>query len=168
MKTWRTHSRFVTFLELVRKLQSTRSPKLSNGFWWCLVQNEAGVLLVSFLCFIYYFCLAEKDKNFKRRLELCFPACFFGIHTGVTNYWFSKSGMAHPRYLYEILRDIERSDSESKTNLLNLVHTKYEVNPSNIRICMLKKIYNLGIKSLTRGEAGLGRFSENITRLHAG
>ena len=107
---------FMYFLEPSCKLQPTRSPRLPNGFWWFLVQNEAGVLLVSFLCSVYYFCLVEKDKNFKRRLELCFPACFFGIHAGVANCWFSKSGMAHPRYLYEILRDIERSQTQPKTN----------------------------------------------------
>ena len=152
MKIWHTRSRFVSFLELVHKLQSTRSPKLSTGFWWFLVQNEAGTLLVSLLCFVYYFCLVEKDKHFKRRLELCFYVRFFDIHAGMANCWFSKSGMAHPRYLCEILRDMERSDSGSKTNKLKLVHTKYEVNPSKLRICMPKKIFrpqNLGIKSLT-------------------
>ena len=55
MKIWLTRNHFVSFLELACKLQPTRSPKLPNWFWWFLVQNEAGVLLVSLLCFVYYF-----------------------------------------------------------------------------------------------------------------
>ena len=74
IKTWHTRNRFSTFLKLPCKLQSTRSPRLSNGFWWFLVQNEAGILLVSFLCSVSYFCLVQNDENFKRSLELCLPS----------------------------------------------------------------------------------------------
>ena len=38
------------------------------------MQNEAGVLLVSFLYSIYYVCLVQNNENFKRSLELCFPS----------------------------------------------------------------------------------------------
>ena len=76
IKTWHTRNRFSTFLKLPCKLQSTRSPRLSNGFWCFLVQNEAGTLLVSFLCSVSYFCLVQNNENFKRRLELCFPRTF--------------------------------------------------------------------------------------------
>ncbi len=54
---------FGTFLELARHLQSTRSRRLVNGFWWFLVQNKVESLLVSFLLFPAHFCLAENNKN---------------------------------------------------------------------------------------------------------
>ena len=88
MKIWHTRDRFSTFLKLTRKLQSTRSPKLPNGFWWFLVQNKAGVFLVSLLCSVSYFCLVEKDKNFKRSLELVFHRSFckqFGVRHQYTS-----------------------------------------------------------------------------------
>ena len=77
-------------------------------------------------CLVAVFCLlllfSGKDKNFTIRLELCFPACFFCIHAGMANCWFSKSGMAHPRYLCEILSDMERSDSGSKKIVKACIH----------------------------------------------
>ena len=40
---------FGPFLKLAKHVQTTRSPRLFNGFQCFLVQNEAEVLLVSFL-----------------------------------------------------------------------------------------------------------------------
>ena len=74
---------FCYFLELVRKLQSTRSPKLTNWFWWFLVQNEAGVLLVSFRCSVYYFSLLTLVKNkqtLQEKSRNLLLARFFAIH----------------------------------------------------------------------------------------
>ena len=42
---------FDHFLKLAMHVQTTRSPRLFNGFQCFLVQNEAEVLLVSFLQF---------------------------------------------------------------------------------------------------------------------
>ena len=42
---------FATFLDLVMRLQITRSLRLLNGFGWFLVRNEGVVLLVLFLYF---------------------------------------------------------------------------------------------------------------------
>ena len=67
---------------------------------------------------------------------------------------FSKSGMAHPGYVYEIMREIYICKSAIEIQPLETVHTKYEVNPSILGGSMPKKIYppqNLGIKSLTPG-----------------
>ena len=72
MKIWHTRDRFSTFLKLTCKLQSTRSPKLSDGFWCFLVQNEAGVLLISLLCSVSYFCLVEKRQKLQEKFRTLF------------------------------------------------------------------------------------------------
>ena len=77
---WRRDLRvavFSTFLKPACKLQSTRSPRLPNGFWWFFVQNKAETLLVLFLRFVYYFCLLQTGETFKRSLELRFSPCHF-------------------------------------------------------------------------------------------
>ena len=86
MKAWQKCDRFYTFLESTCKLQSTRSPKLPNGFWWFLVQNEAEVLLVLFLRFLYYFCLLKTGETFKRSLELGFFLASFEKNTNCSNW----------------------------------------------------------------------------------
>ena len=63
---------FGTFLELAWHLQSTRSRRLVNGFWWFLVQNEAESLLVLFLLFPAHFCWVENNKHFQRSQKWCF------------------------------------------------------------------------------------------------
>ena len=63
---------FSIFLKLAYKLQSTRSPRLTNGFCYFLVQTEAEVVLVLFLCFVSYFSLLETGGTFERSLELSF------------------------------------------------------------------------------------------------
>ena len=82
---------FGTFLESTCKLQSTRSPRLPNGFWWFLVQNKAEVLLVLFLRFVYYFCLLKTGETFKRSLELSFFLASFEKNTnGPTWPWYQN------------------------------------------------------------------------------
>ena len=68
---------FDTFLKPPMQLQTSRSPRLLNGFWCILVQNEEENLLVLFLYSTVRFCWVENDENFERRKKL-FPAkCFF-------------------------------------------------------------------------------------------
>ena len=72
---------FGNVLKSTCKLQSTRSPRLPNGFWWFLAQNKAEVLLVLFLRFVYYFCLLKTGETFKRSLELSFFLASFEKNT---------------------------------------------------------------------------------------
>ena len=55
---------FGTFLELAWHLQSTRSRRLLNWFWWFLVQNKVESLLVLFLLFPAHVCWGESNENF--------------------------------------------------------------------------------------------------------
>ena len=90
---WRRDLRvavFSTFLKPACKLQSTRSPRLPNGFWWFLVQNEAETLLVLFLCFVYHFCFLESTENFERNLELSYFLAIFKKNTEW--HWQSEGG----------------------------------------------------------------------------
>ena len=54
---------FGTFLELRCHLQSTRSRRLVNEFWWFLVQNKIESLLVLFLLFPVHFRWVEINEN---------------------------------------------------------------------------------------------------------
>ena len=77
IKTWHTRNCFSTFLKLPCKLQSTRSPRLSNGFWWFLVQNEAEVLLVSFLYFTAFEFWLKNNEHLARSWKSCFPVVYW-------------------------------------------------------------------------------------------
>ena len=63
---------FGTFLELAWHLQTTRSRRLVNGFWWFLMQNEVESLLVLFLLFPAQFRWVERNENFQWSKKLCF------------------------------------------------------------------------------------------------
>ena len=68
---------FGTFLKPPTQLQTTRSPRLLNGFWCFLVQNEEEVLLVSFLFSTAHFCWVENDENFDSSKKVRFVQVFF-------------------------------------------------------------------------------------------
>ena len=130
---------FWYFLEPSCKIQPTRSPRLPNGFWWFLMQNEAGVLLVSFLCPVYYFCLVEKSENFRRSLELCFTLLVFR-----PPWTFRYVGRAQVWLVYGQNRHNNSRNNEyyvrhhglfTKHNLKTL-YTKYEVNRGIIILSM--------------------------------
>jgi len=55
---------FEAFLKSSMQLQTTRSPRLLNGFGCFWMQNEEEVLLVLFLFSTVYFCWVENDENF--------------------------------------------------------------------------------------------------------
>ena len=57
---------FDAFLKPPTQLQTTRSPRLLNGFWYFLVQNEEETSLVLFLISRVYFCWVETDEIFER------------------------------------------------------------------------------------------------------
>ena len=61
------------FLKSSTQLQTTRSPRLLNGFWWFFVQNKVESLLVLFLLFPAHFYCVENNKTFDWSLKLCFP-----------------------------------------------------------------------------------------------
>ena len=63
---------FGTFLELEWHLQSTRSRRLVNGFWWFLMQNKAESLFVFFPLFPTHFCWVENNENFQWNKKLRF------------------------------------------------------------------------------------------------
>ena len=63
---------FDTFLKSPMQLQTTRSPRLLNGFWCFLVQNEEEILLVLFLFSTVHFRWVENDENFERSKTLFF------------------------------------------------------------------------------------------------
>ena len=131
IKTWHTRNRFSTFLKLPCKLQSTRSPRLSNGFWWFLVQNEAGILLVSFLCSVSYFCLVQNNENFKRRLELCFPRTFCK-HFGKTLVHHEGDGLRAGKY---IIQQYMLGNLLARLQKVILqVHTKFQLSTSKNKI----------------------------------
>ena len=57
--------RFRDFLKPPTQLQTTRSPRLLNGFRCFLMQNEEETLLVLFLFSTVHFCWVENDENFE-------------------------------------------------------------------------------------------------------
>ena len=59
------------------QLQTTRSPRLLNGFWCFFMQNEEEVLLVSFLFSTAHFCWVENDENFDSSKKVRFVQVFF-------------------------------------------------------------------------------------------
>ena len=63
---------FGSFLELAWHLQTTRSRRLVNGFWWFLVQNEIESLFVLFLLFPAQLRWVESNENFQWSKKLCF------------------------------------------------------------------------------------------------
>ena len=65
------------FLKPSMQLQTTRSPRLLNGFCCFLVQNEEEVLLVSFLFSTAHFCWVENDENFDSSKKVSFVQVFF-------------------------------------------------------------------------------------------
>ena len=77
---------------------------------------------------------------------------------------FRSRGMAHPGYVYEIMCEIQNFQRETETKALESEHTKYEVNPSILKWSMPKKIYNLGIKSLTVAWRDLYRFPFQVEK----
>ena len=74
---WLTGFRFWSFLETLTQLQTTRSPRLLNGFWCFLVQNEEEILLVLFLFSTVYFCWVENDENPDWSKKVGFIQVFF-------------------------------------------------------------------------------------------
>ena len=71
IRSYMTVFSFGTFLELAQHLQSTRSRRLVNGFWWFWVQNKVESLLVLFLLFPTHFCWVENNKNFLWSKKCC-------------------------------------------------------------------------------------------------
>ena len=63
---------FEMFLKSTMQLQTTRSRRLLNGFWWFLLQNKVEILLVLFLPFPTHFYCVRNTKNFDWSLKLCF------------------------------------------------------------------------------------------------
>ena len=68
---------FETVLQPPTQLQTTRSPRLLNGFWCFLVQNKEEVLPVSFLFSTDHFCWLENNKNFESSKKVRFDQVFF-------------------------------------------------------------------------------------------
>ena len=94
------------------------------------MQNEAGVLLVSFLCPVYYFCLVEKSENFRRSLELCFTLLVFRPpstfrYVGHAQLWLVYGQNRHHNSRNNGYYTIHHSRC-TKHNLKTL-YTKYEV-----------------------------------------
>ena len=67
---------FGAFLKPPLQLQTTRSPRLLNGFWRFFMQSEEEVLLVSFLFSTVHFCWVENEENFERSKKTVFPQAF--------------------------------------------------------------------------------------------
>ena len=65
------------FLKPPMQLQTTRSPRLLNGFRRFLMQNEEEILLVLFLFSTVHFCWGENDENFERSKKLFFCSSVF-------------------------------------------------------------------------------------------
>ena len=71
---------FEIFLIPPMQLQTTCSPRLLNGFWCFLVQNEEEILFVLLLFFPVHFCWVEKHENFERSKNFGFsPKLFCAI-----------------------------------------------------------------------------------------
>ena len=68
---------FGTFLKPSTQLQTTRSPRLLNGFRCFLVQNEGEILLVLFLSSTVHFCWVENNENFDSSKKVRFVQVFF-------------------------------------------------------------------------------------------
>ena len=65
------------FLKPPMQLQTTRSPRLLNGFWYFFVQNKEEIFLVLFLFSTVHFCWVENDENFERSKKLFFAQVLF-------------------------------------------------------------------------------------------
>ena len=77
MEGWCVCFSFWDFFKPPTQLQTTRSPRLLNGFWCFLVQNEEEVLLVSFLFSTDHFCWVENNENFDSSKKVRFVQVFF-------------------------------------------------------------------------------------------
>ena len=71
---------FGAFFKPPLQLQTTRSPRLLNGFWCFLVQNEEEVLLVLFLFSTLHFYWVGNDENFVCSKKTWFlSSCFSNV-----------------------------------------------------------------------------------------
>ena len=135
------------FLNSYMQLQTTRSPRLLNGFWSFLLQKKVESLLVLFLLFPVHFCWVESTKNFQWSKRLCFFRA--QIPKVEANLLVDAGGNTWK--INDILREIKIVRSGSLNQQEKLLQTKYQLNRSIFATCMPKKIKNLGIKSLTLG-----------------
>ena len=113
---------FEAFLKSSMQLQTTRSPRLLNGFRSFLVQKKVESLLVLFLLFPVHFCWAESTKNFQWSKRLCFFSCPNSKGGGKLISWCWGKYLKNQRYIarnQDCSKRISKSTGKVVTNQIS-------------------------------------------------